>query len=101
MADLRHEVAQQTEGPLVRLVRFYGAGVSIGFGIGVVTLLPVALGVVPWWVLPGSVLLVIGGVLGIGSQRADEVKVSRWRGFWAAVCTVAGFVVLCLLLALF
>ena len=101
MTDLRRQLAKETESSPVWRFRFYGAGLSILFGIvGVVSLLPVARGVVSWAVLPGSVLLAVGGVLGIGAQRSGEVATSRRRGAWAAVCTVAGLIEVSVVLAL-
>jgi hypothetical protein len=101
MTDLRHQLAKETESPPVWRFRFYAAGLSILFGIlGVVSLLPVARGVVSSAVLPGSVLLAVGGVLGIAAQRSDEVAVSRRRGAWAAVCTLIGLIEVSLVLAL-
>lgn len=101
VTDLRHQVAKETESPPVWRFRFYAAGLSIIFGIvGVVSLLPVARGAVSWAVLPGSALLVVGGVLGIGAQRAGDVALSRRRGWWAAQCTVVGLIVVSVVLAL-
>jgi hypothetical protein len=88
-ADLRRQLAAETESPPVWRFRFYAAGLSILFGVfGVVLLLPMARGVVSWAALPGSVLLAVGGVLGVAVQRGG----ARRRGWWAAACTVAGLI---------
>jgi hypothetical protein len=81
--------------------RFYAAGLSILFGFfGVVLLLPMARGAVSWAALPGSLLLAVGGVLGVGAQRSRDVAVSRRRGVWAALCTVVGLIEVGIVLAL-
>jgi hypothetical protein len=101
MTDLRHQMAQETESPPVWRFRFYAAGLSILFGIvGVVMLLPMARGVVSWLALPGGVLLVTGGVLGVGAQRSPDVATSRRRGVLAALCTVVGLIEVSAVLAL-
>jgi hypothetical protein len=101
MTDLRRQLATGTESPPVRRFRFFAAGLSIVFGLfGVVLLLPMARGVVSWAALPGSVLLIAGGVLGIAVQRGVDVAVSRRRGLWAALWTVAGLIEVGIVLAL-
>jgi hypothetical protein len=101
MADLRHQLAKETESGPVWRFRFYAAGLSILFGFfGVVSLLPMARGVVSWAALPGSALLAAGGVLAVGVQRSGNVAVSRRRGMWAALCTVAGLIEVGIVLAL-
>ena len=101
MEDLRRQSAAQTESAPVWRIRFFAAGLSIGFGfIGLVLVLPMARGVVSWAAAPGAVLLVAGGVLGIRAQRADAVAVSRRLGRWAAVATFIGLVVVAAVLAL-
>ena len=63
--------------------------------------MPIARGVVSWAAGPGSVLLIAGGLFGVGVQRSgDDVPVSRRRGVWAAVCTIAGLIETALVLAL-
>jgi hypothetical protein len=93
MTDLRRQLAAETESPPVWRFRFYAAGLSILFGVfGVVLLLPMARGVVSWAALPGSVLLAVGGVLGIVVQRGAVIGTARRRGWWAAACTLAGLI---------
>jgi hypothetical protein len=94
-------MAKETESPPVWRFRFYAAGLSILFGIvGVVMLLPMARGVVSWSALPGGVLLIAGGALGVGAQRSPDVATSRQRGVLAALCTVVGLIEVTALLAL-
>jgi hypothetical protein len=101
MTDIRHQLAKDSESSPVWRFRFYAAGLSILFGFfGVVLLLPMARGVVSWAALPGSLLLAAGGVLGVGVQRSGDVAVSRRRGVWAALCTVAGLIEVSTVLAL-
>lgn len=101
MADLRRQMATETESPPVWRFRFYGAGLSIVCGIvGVVMVLPMARGVVSWAALPGGVLLAVGGVFGVGAQRSADVTVSRRRGVLAALCTVVGLIEVSAVLAL-
>jgi polyferredoxin len=101
MNDLRRQVATETESPPVWRLRFYAAGLSILFGVfGVVLVLPMARGVVSWAALPGALLLAVGGVFGVAVQRSAQIRVSRRRGWWAAVCTLAGLVEVGIVLAL-
>jgi len=100
-ADVRHQLARESESRAVWRLRFYGAGLSILFGIfAVVLVLPVARGVVSWAVAPGCLLMLTGGVLGVRAQRAEDVAVSRRAGLWAVVCTVGGLMETCIVLAL-
>jgi hypothetical protein len=57
--------------------------------------LSVASGDVPWAALPGGVLLVAGGVLGVGAQRGGDVVRSRRMGARAALCAVVGLIEVC------
>jgi hypothetical protein len=94
-------MAKGAESPPAWRFRFYAAGLSILFGFfGVVLLLPMARGVVSWAALPGSVVLAVGGVLGVSVQRGGDVAVSRRRGVWAALCTVVGLLEVSVVLAL-
>jgi hypothetical protein len=96
MAEVRRGLAAETETSPVGRVRFYAAGISILFGLlGVVLPLSMASGDVPWAALPGGLLLVAGGVLGIGAQRKADVVRSRWFGTRAALCTLVGLIEVC------
>src|SRR6266498_3771495 len=70
MTDVRHQLAKDSESSPEWRFGFFG----------VVLLLPMARGAVSWAALPGSLLLAVGGVLGVGAQRSRDVAVSRRRG---------------------
>ncbi|GIM78797.1 hypothetical protein [Winogradskya consettensis] len=102
MADVRRQLDADTESPPVWRFRFFGAGLSMMFGfVGLVSLLPMARGVISWAVAPGSLLLVVGGLYGFVVQRTrDDVRASRRAGVPAALCTIIGLLGVCVALAL-
>ncbi|GII25489.1 hypothetical protein [Planosporangium mesophilum] len=92
MEDVRRQLAAETESDAIRRVRFFGAGLSIPFGlIGIAGFLAMAQADMPWAAAPGCLVMLAGGVLGICSQRKADVWSSRRLGAWAASCTVVGF----------
>ncbi|NJC69100.1 DUF5353 domain-containing protein [Planosporangium thailandense] len=93
IADVRRQLAAETESSPIWRIRFYAANLSILFGmIGLFGLLAMARGNVSWAIAPGCLVMLAGAVLGICAHRAAEIKTSRRFGFWAAICTVVGFV---------
>jgi hypothetical protein len=90
--DVRRQLAAETESHAIWRIRFYAACVSIFFGmVGLVAFLSMARGVVSWAATPGCLAMLAGGVLGLRVIREEGVKSSRRLGFWAAICTVVGF----------
>jgi hypothetical protein len=93
MDDLRAQFAAETESEAVGRMRYYAAGLSMLFGIfSLGGFLSMALGDLSWAAAPGSLLMLVGGPLGVLAQRTVHVPSSRRFGMWAAICTAAGFV---------
>ncbi|GAA1805634.1 hypothetical protein HC028_03380 [Planosporangium flavigriseum] len=93
MADVRRQLAAETESHAIWRIRLYAACLSILFGmVGLSGFLSMALGNVSWAAAPGCLVMLAGGVLAIGVLPNRNIASSRRLGLLAAGCTVVGFV---------